>query len=174
MYVVVEVSDATRDRLQGLHHCFLGWRTSCRLQLPENCEPLAQRQQQLRFVSSRDRLGKPRVKCCRVFCQAGKGFPCATLSGSHSATTDPRQANIGNILSSMFKTVLVRKLSVRCAVPRQIDLLTRNLLHEFCLELRADHVRPRPESDREPVLPRLRWRQTSRSRRSWALRDLNS
>ena len=74
----------------------------------------------------------------------------------------------------MFKTVLVRKLSVRCAVPRQIDLLTRNLLHEFCLELRADHVGPRPESDREPVLPRLRWRQTSTSRRSWDLRDLDS
>ena len=37
------------------------------------------------------------------------------------------------------KTDLVRKLSVRCGVPRQICLVTQNFPHEFCPELWA-HV----------------------------------
>ena len=65
-----------------------------------------------------------------------------------------------------MKTGIVCRLSVRCAVSRQIRLLTKNLLHEFCLEVWADHVSPRREPDREPVLPRLRWRQPSRSCRA--------
>ena len=53
---VVEVSDSTLDRRQGLRHCFFGWRTSSRLQLLEVCEPLPQRQQQFRLISARDGL----------------------------------------------------------------------------------------------------------------------
>ena len=49
---IVEVSGATRDRLQGLHDCFFGWRTSSRLQL--------------------DALGKPLVKRSRVLSCARK------------------------------------------------------------------------------------------------------
>ena len=63
---VVEVSDFARDRLQGMHHCFFGWRTSSCLQFREVCEPLSQHQQQLRLVSARDGLGKRLVKRCRV------------------------------------------------------------------------------------------------------------
>ena len=63
---IVEVPDSARDRLQGLHHCFFGWRASSRLQLLEVCEPLSQRQQQFRLVSAREGLGKPLVKRRRV------------------------------------------------------------------------------------------------------------
>ena len=63
---IVEVTDSARDRLRGLHYSFFGWRTFSRLQLLEVCEPLSQRQQQLRLVSARDGLGKPLVKRCRV------------------------------------------------------------------------------------------------------------
>ena len=49
-----------------------GWPVSCRLRRLEICEPLCQLQ--LRFVSTGDRLGKPVVKCCRVFCRACKDF----------------------------------------------------------------------------------------------------
>ena len=71
---VVEVSDSARDRLQGLHHCFFGWRTSGRLQLHEVCEPLSQRQQQFRLVSAKCGLGKPLVKRRRVLSCARKDF----------------------------------------------------------------------------------------------------
>ena len=43
-------------------------------QLCEVCEPLSQRQQQLRFVSVGNKLVKPFVKCCRVLCRARKDF----------------------------------------------------------------------------------------------------
>ena len=42
------------------------------LQLLEVCEPLSQRQQQLRLVSVKDGLGKPLVKRCRVLSFARK------------------------------------------------------------------------------------------------------
>ena len=65
-------------------------------------------------------------------------------------------------------------LQRKSAMPRRIRQLSQNLLHELRLELRADHVGPRPEPDREPVLPRLCWWQTSRSRQRWHLRELDS
>ena len=71
---VVEVSDSARHRLQGLHHCLFGWRALCRLQLREVCQPLSQRQQQLRLVPAGDGLGKPLVMRCRVLCRAGQDF----------------------------------------------------------------------------------------------------
>ena len=84
----VEVSDSARDHLQGLHHRFFGWRTSSRLQLREVCEPLSQRQQQLRLLSARNGVGKPLAKRC-----ARKGL-CATISKSRSLTTGPRQGGV--------------------------------------------------------------------------------
>ena len=42
-------------------------------------------------------------------------------------------------------------------MPRQICRLSQNFLHKLCLKLWADHVRPRPQSDREPVLPHFGW-----------------
>ena len=71
---VVEVSDSARHCPQGLHYCLFGWRASCRLQLLEVCKPLSQCQQQLRLFPSRDGLGKPLVKRCRVLCHAGQYF----------------------------------------------------------------------------------------------------
>ena len=65
-----EVSDSTRHCLQGLHHCLFGWRASCRLQLLEVCQPLSQRQQQLRLVPAGNGLGKPLVKRYRMLCRA--------------------------------------------------------------------------------------------------------
>ena len=85
-----------------------------------------------------------------------QGFLCATQSGSRSLTTDPRQAQVWQHLVIDVKRDLVCKLPVCYAVPRQIRLLTQNLLHEDCRELCADHVGPRSEPDREPVLPRVR------------------
>ena len=132
---VFEVSDATRDRL--LHHCFFGWRASCRLQPFEICASLSQRQQQARFVSARDKLGKPLVKCCRV----GKD------SFVQVAQPDDRSApsKCGNILSSMLKQI--SRASCLSTAPCR----DRPDCHEFCLELWGHHVRPRPEPDREPV-----------------------
>ena len=55
----------------------------------------------------------------------------------------------------MLKADLMRKLSVSFTMSRQICWLSQNILHKLCLKLLADHVRPRPQSDREPVLPRF-------------------
>ena len=49
------------------------------------------------------------------------------------------------------------------AAPRQIRKLSQNFLDEFHLELSSGSTGPRPESDREPILPRFRWWQTSKS-----------
>ena len=66
----------------------------------------------------------------------------------------------GDILSSMLKPISCA--SSLSAVPcrDRSALLTQNFLHEFCFELWADHVGPRLECDRDPVLPCLRWRQS--------------
>ena len=70
---VVAVYDAARDRLQGLHHCLLGWRTSCRLPLLEVCEPLCSPSTTASFLSLQGiGSGEPLVKCCRVLCRAGQ------------------------------------------------------------------------------------------------------
>ena len=161
------------DRLQGLHHCFLGWRTSSRLQLLEVCEPLSQRQSAA--VSS---CGKGRawqtsreVLPCAKLCS--QGSLCATPSGSRSLTTGLRQ---GGAVTSCRRCVSRSRAQAvgLLRVSRQIRWLSQNFPHKFCLKLWADHVRPRPQLDRGPVLPRSGWRQTSRSCRSWHSREFDS
>ena len=168
---IVEVSDSARDRLQGLHHCFFGWRTSSRLQLFEVCVPLSQRQQQLRLVSARDGLGKPLVKRCRVLSCARIVSLCNTLK---IAQLDGRPAprRSCNISLSMLKQISCA--SCRSAAPCQIHWVSQNFLRKFCLKLWADRVRPHPQPDSEPVLPRFGWRQTARLCRSWHFRKFDS
>ena len=93
-----------------------------------------------------------------------------TLSGSRSPTTDPRQASM---VTSCRRCSNRSRAQVVCP-PRQVRMLTQNLLHEFCLELFAVHVGPRLVPDREPVTSRFRWRQISGSRWSCHLRELDS
>ena len=88
---IVEVSDSARDRLQGLHHCFFGWRTFSRLQLLQVCEPLSQRQQQFRLISARYGLGKPLVKRSRVLSCARKDLFVQHSRESRCLTTGQRQ-----------------------------------------------------------------------------------
>ena len=106
---IVEVSDSARDRLQGLHHCFFGWRTSSSLQLLEVCEPLS------------------------------------------------RAQDVG----------LLRRVSTE---PQPVPELSSQVLSQT---LGLITFAPRPQPDREPVLPRFGWRQTSRFCRSWHSREFD-
>ena len=110
---IVEVSDSARDRLQGLHHCFFGRRTSSRLQLLEVCEPLSQCQQQFRLVWARDGLGKPLVKCCRVLICARKGL---FVQHSRDRAAGDRSAprRYSNTLSSMSMQISCLDRSAGC------------------------------------------------------------
>ena len=97
---------------------------------------------------------------------------CNTLKiAQPDDSTAPRRC--GNIWSSMLKQISCA--SCRSAAPclDKIRWLSHNFRHKFCLKLWADHVRPRPQQNREPVLPRFGWRQISRSW-SWHFRKFDS
>ena len=101
---IVEVSDSARDRLQGLHHCFFGWRTFSRLQLLRSVSHCLNVSSS--FVLSRQGTGLANLSWSAAVCSAvlARISLCNTLK---IAQLDDKSAprRYGNILSSMLKQI---------------------------------------------------------------------